>query len=362
MNITKNFISWIYILSTTLLCISLFGLFTNAPHATDAYLNSWSFWLEFPLGALAIHMLHELTGGKWGISAKPILCSMMKCLWVLPLLFLPLIFKTTQIFPWLQDQSFINQNSILKFRQHFYQGSYFGIRAYIYFAIFIFINWRAKSLSRGPYTPAWGLVLYVITMSLASMDWYMSREPEWYSTIYSLIWIMAQICSAFAVILVVKFPNFIKTHLQLDQIEMNRDHGTIFFVFLISWIYLAFMQFLIIWSANLPKEISWYVLRLNSSWGILSILILLGLFFIPFFLLLSRDFKARSKSLAILAMLFLFFRYLDTSWTILPAGRDHCFFTYWDLISFLGIAGFPIGIFLKELKILHDKHNDLKDR
>lgn len=327
-------------IAIALVCVSLGGMFFNAPNAIDAYLTSWSFWLQFSLGAMAINLLHELTGGRWGVTLKPFLHAMMKCLWLFPILFLPLIFKVKHVYPWLQNQTLINQNETLKFRGPFYREELFAARSLIYFGIFFFINFKVFSKKKGPYSMAIGLILYVLTMSFASMDWYMSREPEWYSTVYSLVWIMAQVCSAYALVLFIKKSK--------DPVVVNIDQGSIFFVFLVTWIYLAFMQFLIIWEANLPKEVSWYLLRFKSGWEFVIVSIIAGSFFVPFFLLLSRKFKSNHRSLSFLALFVLVFRYLDVSWIILPASRDHFFLSLWDIMSFLGVGGLYLGVFQKK--------------
>ncbi|MDD4975191.1 MAG: hypothetical protein PHY93_12610 [Bacteriovorax sp.] len=329
--------------------ISIGGIYYQIPNATDAYLSAWAFWLQFPLGALGITLLHELTGGNWGLAAKPIFKAMMKCLWLAPLLFVPLVFKLPQVFPWLQDSLSINQNQTLKFKEVFYHGSFFTLRSSIYFILFLFINWRTKSLTRGPYMAAWGLCFYIIIMSFASIDWFMSRDPEWYSTVYSLIWIMAQVSSAFAVVLLVKFPGFIQLPQKENIDQLNRDQGTIFFVFLMTWAYLSFMQFLIVWSGNLPKEVNWYLVRLNAGWEILALSIIFGLLVLPF-LLLNRKFKTNPRALALFSLVVLVFRYLDVSWIILPASRKHLQFSLWDLVSFIGIGNLSLWIFLKQLR------------
>lgn len=344
---------WFLSLGLILLVISIVGVIRHSPHSSEAYLTSWSFWLQFPLGAIAIKFLHDLTGGEWGNEAKPILLSLMKTLWWAPFVFIPLLLNSSQVFPWLLENEMIAQYAVLKFKASFYQFPYFALRFVFYFIIFLFICGRITNPKRGPYFPAWGLILYTFTMSFASIDWFMSREPEWYSTVYPLIWIMSQMSSAFSIVLLMKCP-MLKINSKSCDVGVNRDQATLYLVFILGWAYLSFMQFLIQWSGNLPKEVSWYLLRVTNGWGKFILLSLLGLLIVPFFLLLNKQFKSNPLALSFLAMMVLIVKFFDIGWIILPSTRPVYFFSYWDFLSFIGIGSLFIWIFLKQLRVANE--------
>lgn len=333
----------ILVVSFILIFISITAMFFQAQHAVDAYLWSWIFWLQMPLGALTISLLHDLTGGRWGDIAKSNLRSMMKSFWIAPLLFLPLLFKLNFFYPWLQSEI---KNKTLLFKTPFFQWPVFSLRASLYFLIILYLIKVATKSQNRTHISAIALLVYVLIMSLISVDWFMAREPEWYSTIYGLIWILSQTITAWAFVLALKLFN------KKSHNDINADQGSIFLVLLISWGYLSFMQYLIIWSGNLPHEVSWYLVRLSSSWQLVIIAVALGSLIFPFFVLINKNFKLDSHLLARLAIVVLIFRILDTIWIILPVDRKALQITIWDLVSFLGIGSLWITFFIRSQRSL----------
>lgn len=316
------------IIFSLIILISIFALGQDIEHALDAYFWSWFFWLQFPLGALSILFLHDLTGGNWGDSSRRYLMAMVSSLWPLIILFIPFLFFTHKLW----------HSSPL------HSQLFFSLRALGYFVLLMILVKLTLISKKSPYLSAWGLFLYILIASLFSTDWAMSRDSQWYSTAYALIWIFSMAIAAFGLMLIFKNSN------QRSISETNADQGSIFLIFIISWAYLSFMQYLIIWSANLPKEIIWYTKRIDQGWQFLILPIAMGSIVIPFFLLLNHKLKLDSKWLAKIAGMVLFFRIFDIAWVLLPAERSQLRFYIWDILSFVGIGGLWLTILSQQIK------------
>jgi hypothetical protein len=165
-----------------------------------------------------------------------------------------------------------------------------------------------------------GILLFGFTVTFAAVDWVMSLEPEWFSTIYGLLimvgWGLTAL--AFAIVTTVILSN----DERLGGVYHARhfhDHGKLLLAFVMLWAYFSFSQFLIIWSGNLPEEIPWYLRRLFGGWGYVAVALVIGHFALPFVLLLSRERKRRARSLVLVALLVLMMRIVDLFWTIAPS-------------------------------------------
>jgi hypothetical protein len=196
-----------------------------------------------------------------------------------------------------------------------------------------------------------GLVLYGGTITFASVDWVMSLEPRWYSTIYPVIFAVGQILEAMAFsIIVLVYISFQPPFEKLLGPTQRRDLGNLLLAFVMMWAYLSFSQFLLIWSENLPEEIPWYLKRTRGGWLWLALLLVVFQFSLPFLLLLSREIKQDPRRLAAVALLVLVMRYLDVFWWIEPAFSDGVsFYVLVDLAALVGLGGIWIWHFLNLL-------------
>jgi hypothetical protein len=316
--------------------VAVIGVLRAEQHAVEAYLWCWSFWFQLPLGALAILLLHDLTGGKWAQSIRSHLKAMMISFLPLVLLFIPLLFALKDLFPWVS-------------KAYLYRPMFFTVRACVYFITLLALIKGALQLKHRPYFSGVALSIFVVVISLLSTDWFMAREPKWYSSVYGLIMILSMVTNALGAMLVLKLLK------KATVSEDNADQGSIFLVFLISWAYLAFMQFLIIWSANLPKEVIWYVRRLNSGWEFIILPVVVFSLLVPFFLLLNRRLKSNSHLLGLTALGVMIFRVLDVAWVILPATRTALTLSWWDAASFISIGGLCLWFFQMSLKKISAK-------
>jgi hypothetical protein len=329
-------------------------------HALRSYLVAFIYWLGIALGCLVLLMLQHMTGGIWGLVLRRIFEAGARTLGLLTLLFLPLLLaliKPSVLYAWVGT----SEPELLE-KSWYLNVPFFIGRAAAYFIIWIAIAFFLYSWSvaqdqgdsndrRFRLLSAPGLVLYGGTITFASVDWVMSLEPAWYSTIYPVLFAVGQILEAMAfsvVVLVVigSQPAFEK----LLRPTQRRDLGNLLLAFVMMWAYISFSQFLLIWSENLPEEIPWYLKRTRGGWLWLAILLVVFQFSLPFLLLLSREIKQDPRRLAAVALLVLVMRYLDVFWWIEPAFDDGMYFyVLVDLAALVGLGGIWIWYFLNQL-------------
>jgi hypothetical protein len=340
-----------------------------------AYLLGFMCWLGVALGSMAIVMIRHLTGGGWGTVIRRILGAAMRTLPVLAILFIPIIIAVGQhrIYPWAMPLESIQDTHI---REHlekhsFIKASYlnfsgFVIRAFFYFAIwnvlsFLLSKWskqtdhagapdnsgRFKAVA-GP-----GLILYGFTISFAAIDWVMSLDPSWISTIFGLLILIGEVLSAMCFAVVVERILFnYKPMSEMLTPDFVHDHGKWMLTFIMVWAYFSFSQWLIIWAGNLPAEITFYLKRLSNGWGSIGLFLVLFHFAIPFALLLSRPFKRDIRKLVWLAVWMMLMRYLDLFWIIEPNFSKSLTVTIADIVVPIAIGGIWLWYFFRNLAAL----------
>jgi hypothetical protein len=197
-----------------------------------------------------------------------------------------------------------------------------------------------------------GLVLYGLTVTFASIDWVMSLEPEWFSTIFGMLFMAGQAISAMSfVIAVVVLLASIKPMSDYVAPRHLHDLGKLLLAFIMIWAYFSFSQFLIIYAGNLPEEITWYVHRLRGPWRYIGLGLVIFHFALPFLLLLSRDLKRNGRRLATLAVVVLVMRLVDLYWLVAPDFREGGFHLHWmDVALPLGVGGVWLWFFAWQLK------------
>jgi len=196
-----------------------------------------------------------------------------------------------------------------------------------------------------------GLIVYGFTITFAAFDWAMSLEPSWYSTIYGMLWMVNQALSglAFAIAIVALLSGRVSSP-RFPLADNLHDLGNLMLAFVMLWAYLSFSQLLIIWSGNLPEEIHWYLNRIHHGWEWVAAALITFHFFVPFFLLLARLNKRRVRPLAVIALLVLLMRAVDTFWIITPAFYGQRVTVHWlDVFALVGIGGVWLFVYGREL-------------
>lgn len=339
------------------------GYFLDRPAFFRAWLVGWLYWLGIALGCLAIMMLHHLTRGAWGLVARRVLEAAGRTLPVLALLFLPLLFGLQELYPWARPEA--QADHLLQAKAAYLNVPFFVARAALYFVIWGGFAFLLSRLSRRQdetgellltrrmqLLAAPGIVLYCLAASFASVDWLMSLQPHWFSTIYGVYFLGGQGISALAFLIVVAL--FLWRREPMSEVLSPghfHDWGKLLLAFVMLWTYFSFSQFLIIWSGNLPEEITWYAARTRGGWQWLAIAIVLFHFALPFVLLLSRDLKRRPQRLAAVAGWMLVMRWLDLVWQVEPAFSPERLTFHWlYLAAPLAVGGLWVAAWAAELK------------
>jgi len=328
-----------------------------------SYLVAFLFWSGIPLGCLAVLMLHHLVGGGWGFLIRRPLEAGTRTLPVVALLVVPLLFGIPELYVWAHPAA-VTADPLLQHKRVYLNVPFFVARTVVYFVVWMvlthFLNrWSAdsdagagSSVRRLYALSGPGLVLYGLTMSFASLDWVMSIEPDWFSTIYSAVFMVGQVLSALAFVTAILL--FLSSTAPLSEVVSPRylnDLGNMLLTFVILWVYMAFSQFLIIWSGNLTDEIGWYLNRVRGGWQWVAAALLAFHFALPFLLLLSREIKRNVSRLALLACALLFMRFIDMIWNVDPAFDPAHIRVHWmDWVASVGVGGIWIAAFVNQLK------------
>ncbi len=332
-----------------------------------AYLLAFMAWLGVTLGSMAILMIRHLTGGGWGVVIRRVMGAAMRCIPLMTVLFIPLLFGMPRLYVWARPLASVADPRL---RQHL-QGSVktylsvhgFILRAAIYFAIWnllslLLTKWSAEGDRPGARdnTPRFkavsgpGLILYAFTISFAAIDWIMSIDPSWISTIYGLLILIGQVLSAmcFAVVIERILARY-KPMSELLRPDFVHDHGKWMLAFTMVWAYFSFSQWLIIWAGNLPEEITWYMTRLSHGWAYVGLWLVVFHFAVPFALLLSRPFKRDITKLVWLAVWLMLMRYVDLFWIIEPNFSARFHVTLADVVVPIALGGLWLAYFFRNL-------------
>jgi hypothetical protein len=328
-----------------------------------SYLVAYLFWIGITLGCLAVLMVQHLTGGQWALVIRRILEAGSRTLPLMAIAALPLLVGMKSLYTWSRP----GQTDPIILAKHLYLNTeFFIVRMVIYFCIWFglayFLNKGSRTEdSEGASLPlslrmeaqsGIGLVLYGLSVTFASIDWVMSLEPRWYSTIYGLLFMVGQALAAMAFSIVVLIWLSDREPLSRSvQPAHYQDLGSFLLTFVMLWAYLEFSQFLIIWGGNLTQEIPWYLRRMQGAWGHVGLLLVVLNFALPFFLLLFRHVKRRKRSLLIVAGLVLLMRLVDMFWMVLPAfGGGNVHLTWMNVALPLGFGGIWFAYFIGQLQ------------
>jgi hypothetical protein len=304
-----------------------------------AWLHSFMFWLGLTTGSLTLLMLQYTSGGNWGRLGRRIWEAAAGNWWLMFLFWLPIAVGVKRLYVWAnvpQDPA-----QLAKFmahygadKVHYYLNTpFFLVRGVIYFAGWAILYMLLKRWSvreeEGTTTPAqfvfiqnlsgFGIVFYALSITFASIDWTMSLYPEWWSTVWGMLFMVGQVLTTFC------FTIWLFTRLsaiepvsRIFKIDYLHDFGKLMFAFVVLWAYLSFSQWLIIWSGNMLSEIRWYIMRLQNGWQYFGTILIFVHFVFPFALLLSRNTKRSRNRIVMIAFLVMFMRLVDLFWLTAP--------------------------------------------
>jgi hypothetical protein len=352
-------------IGATALILCAIGAVFHPAQFFRAYLTAYLFYLGIAHGCFAILMLYYLTGGAWGFLIRRILEAGVRTLPLLALLFLPIAGGVVLLYPWAQPDLAAATKEI-RDKQTYLNVGFFWIRAVLYFALWLgiafFLNrWsRQQEESADPRAAARlvrlsgpGLAIFGITITFASVDWVMSIQPGFRSTIFGPWFATGELLSGHACALLVL--GWLAGEPPLAEVispDALNDLGNLLFTFLVVWAYLTFFQFMLIWIANIPYDVSWYTPRGEGGWRLVAWAVLLFQFTVPFFLLLQRNVKRNPRALAAVAGLVLGMHLVYTYYQVMPSFVEASSLAeHWmDFLTPLGLGGLWVPYFLWQLQ------------
>jgi hypothetical protein len=345
------------------LALCIVGALLNLPQFFQSYLFAYLFWLGITLGSFGWIMVHHLAGGGWGVAIRRLAETSVSLTLLMALLFIPFFFGLSHLYAWARPEV-VAVDEIVHHKQPYLNAPFFIARAAVYFAAWIGLALALNRWSReqdrsgapelairlrrfsGP-----GLLLYGLTVTFASVDWVMSLEPHWFSSIFGMLLASGQVLTALAFTIVVLA--LLSDREPLSEVAIERNFvnlGNLLLATVLLWIYLEFMQYLIIWSANIPESVIWYVYRLEGGWEWVALFLLLFHFALPFAVLLMRQTKRRTTRLATVAMTVMVAHLIYLFWLVKPAFHPGRFHLHWlDLVTPLAIGGIWIAAFVWQL-------------
>jgi hypothetical protein len=354
------------------LIIWLVGLVTgDKEQALRSWLLGFIYWGGISIGSIGILMLQYLTGGAWGVVIRRILEASSRTIILVAIFFAPIMLGIDTLYHWATAAG----DKIVEHREIYLNHNSFGIRAIIYFAIwfamaYLLNKWSAqqdktdnpedaaKFLGRATAFSGPSMVIFALVVTFASIDWVMTLDKHWFSTIWGMLYLVGWALSTFAFIIAL-LANL------MDKEPFNRiigkkhfhDIGKLMLALVMVWTYFNLSQYLIIYSGNIPEETPWYLTRISGGWQYVGLILIFFHFAFPFLLLLSRDIKRNAKWLSMIAVFILVMRIVDMYYHIGPqpfhgdTGHGGEFHISWmDFAAPIAIGGLWLWWFFGELK------------
>ncbi len=348
----------------------------GGPRFYSSYLTAYLFFLTLALGGLVFVLLQFVTRAGWSVAVRRLAEHVMGTLPLFLVLFVPVLVGLGKLYSWAAplsegaagqvggEMAEGMHGALTGSKAFWLQPGFFVGRAAVYLLVWSALGWwfRRESIGqdRQPdpgvtrklqIASAPGLVLFGVTVTLASFDWVMSLDPHWYSTIFGVYLFAGAVVGilALVVLLAVALDRRRGPLAGIVTPEHYHDLGKLLFGFVVFWAYIAYSQFMLIWYGNLPEETTWYRHRLVDGWTPVSIAVAVGCFVIPFFFLLGRDVKRHRLTLSAAALWLLVFHYVDLYWLVMPsalvAGASPGFAPHWlDLLTLVAVGGLFTGV------------------
>ena len=352
--------------------LSLIGYYVD-DRFFHSYLINYLFFMTLSLGGIFFVLAHHMFGADWSVPLRRIAESLMLLIPLMIFLFIPILLKFDSLYEW-TSSDFWSHHTILQAKTAYLDKTFFFIRLGIYFLVWIFLILKLYVLSIKQTEPsdktrmkrfsALGLALFAISVSFFGFDVIMSLDATWFSTMFGVYIFSGCYLSATA------FVTLISLYLRSKGIlvsEINGKHyanlGKVLFAFTVFWAYIGGFQYYIIWYANLPEEIYWFIQRWEGPWKYLSIILIFGHFVIPFLVLIFNRLKRNRSVLAVISFLILVMHWLDMYWMVMPTYfrdshgyiemdklNDLSIISWTDFSLFIAMGGVLLGVFWKIFK------------
>ena len=355
-----------------LLCAA--GVFQDHQRFFQSYLFAFLYWGGFAFGSLGVLLLNNVVGGKWGVTSRRFFEAQMRTMPLVLVFFVVLLFGLKDLYAWTWPVH-VAANAFLRHKQAYLNVPFFLIRSALYFAIMLFIGWRINKWTdlqdktgdpkiqdklRRFSAPA--LLLFVLTITFAYIDWVMSADTQFYSTVFGALIMFGNVQATFSLTILTMILTSKEDRFGgRINAPILHDLGKLLFAFTIFWTYLSASQLIIVWPANLPQEITWYLDRTHGFWKVLAAFVGLTMFAIPFLALLSQARKKDPRRLIRVAAFILVINAIYMFWVVEPTFRSTSastplhtnpgFTVYWtDAAAFLALGGIWLYVFIGQLR------------
>lgn len=324
-----------------------------------SWLVAYMYFLSIALGALFFVLVHTVTRAAWGVTLRRVVENVMATLPVFALLFIPIWLGRHEVYEWMHADAAAH-NPIIKGKSAFLNEGFWFVRAILYFVAWsVLATWFSTQSQKQDETgeeqisarlrgaaPV-GIVLFALSTTFATIDWMMSLEPMWYSTMIGVYFFSGAVVAILSFTLLLVHFAYAQGALRgVVTVEHLQDVAKLLFGFTIFWAYIAFSQYFLIWYANIPEETIYYMKRQVGSWQSAGMVLALGHFLVPFFFLMPRAVKRQSALLIVIAIWQLLMHFLDLHWCIMPnLHHDGMKLGLTDITAFAAVG----GIFLAAL-------------
>ncbi len=336
------------------------GLVFDARRALFSYLVAFVFWVGLALGALILLGAFHASAARWPVVLRRFIETVPLTLPLFVVLFVPIALGMRRLFPWVDPHALEGELAhAVESKLPYLNPSAFLVRAAVYFAVWIVVAhllraWSVRQDTAGGVAltrwqrrlGAGSLPFLALTMTFAAFDWMMSLDPRFFSTIFGVYWFAGSFMSAFALVIIGARatrddPTAFGHHMNVEHFHAL---GKFLLSFVAFWAYVAFSQFMLIWIADIPEEVPWYILRINGGWRWVGAFLALFHFLVPFFLLLSRAVTRNPRALSWVAAWLLLAHWVDLYWLVMPhlhpdGPRPWVF----DVTAFVGVGSLALA-------------------
>lgn len=338
------------------------GVLTDPKQAAFSWLTGFAYWASIAIGALFLLLISYASGASWFTVLRRLNEKVAAVFPMLLVLFVPVLFALKTLYPWVEPSAALPEHArhVLEHKAAYLNVPFFAVRAGIYFFVWILwsellLRWSVREkggegaegrVTRSRGFAAAGLWAVALTSTFAAFDWYMSLDPMWISTMYGVYWFAGGLVSAIAVVTILGWIGERKGGPLVTELAPNHFYGMgrLLLAFTVFWAYIALFQLLLIWMADLPEEVVWYLTRFQNGWGALGIALIIGHFLIPFFVLLNHGLKFSGRAMATVGGLILVMHYVDVAWVLLPHLHPETPQPSWmDLAAWLAVGGLTVA-------------------
>ena len=347
------------------LCV--LGFLMNRAVFFQSYLFAFIYWSGFALGGLGVLLMGHTVGGRWCATARRFLEAQMTTLWIVALFVIILLFGLNYLYPWMHINTVqgMGNQEVLYHKRPYLNLPFFLGRVAIYFAVWSFWGLRVRGMAdkqdqtgdptlreRMRAFSAPGVLVFTLTASFAYIDWILSADAQFFSTVYGAMILIGDVLQCFALTILVMILTSRGDRFggRVNAVILH-DLGNLMFAFTIFWTYLTASQLIIVWPGNLPQELVWYLDRVHGFWKYLAATVALSMFAIPFLALLSQTRKRDPRRLMRVCIWLLVARIVDIYWIVIPTYRNHGFWLYWtDFAAFFAVGGIWVYVFVRQLR------------